>query len=109
QLDRSLRLVQGLDWPVRGLLADRIVKMRCRVVGVQLLGHGVLALVEPRALLLVIRLAEITADDGVVGVEARRCLDLATSAVQVALPDSGQPQPEPGQGIGRAARERLLS
>ena len=46
QLDRLLQVVERLDRPVRRLLRDGVVEPRRRVVRIELLGDGVLALVE---------------------------------------------------------------
>ena len=66
--------------------------------GVQFLGNGILALVQPGALLFIVGFAQIAADQGVVGVQAGGNLDVPAALVQMALPDLGQPQTQPRQG-----------
>ena len=58
--------------------------------------------------LLEIGLAEIAAQQGIVGVEADRDLDLAPPGVQVAVADLGEAEAEAGHRVGRVQRDRPL-
>ena len=62
ELDGSLHVMQGLHRPVGGLLGNGVIEVWRRVVGVQLLGDLVFALIQPGALFLVKRLAQVAAD-----------------------------------------------
>ena len=108
ELDRFFHIFQGLHRPVGGLLGDGVVEPGGGVVGVEFLGDGVFTLVQFRALFLVVGLAEVAADEGVVGVEAGGDLDLPSARLEVALADLGQTQTQARQGGGLVEADRLL-
>ena len=107
ELDRLLEALQRLHRPVGGLLGDRVVEVRRRVLGVRLLGELVLAAHEVLALLLEVGLAQVAAQERLAGVEAHRDLDLLAALGQLAVPDEGQPEAQPREGIGRVELDRL--
>lgn len=100
--------MQGLHRPVRCLFRDRIVEPWGGILGVQFLSNTILALIQRYAFLFIVGLAQIAPDNGVIGVQARGNLDLSASLMQIALPDLGQPEPQPGEGIRLIQRNRFV-
>ncbi len=103
ELDGLFHVLQRLHRSVGGLLGDGVVEPGRGIVGVEFLGDGVFTLIELGALFLVVGLAEVAADEGVVGVEAGGDLDLPAARLQVALADLGQAQAQGAAG-GRPDR-----
>ena len=100
--------MQRLAGAVCRLLGDCVIEVGRRVLGVQLLGHRVLARVQRRAFLLEVSLAQIAPDDRIVRVQTRRDLQVAASFIEFAIPDFRQPETEPRQRIRLIERDRLL-
>ncbi len=90
--------LQGFHRTVGGLLGDGIVKPWRGIVGVEFLGDGVFLLIERNAFFLIVGLAQVTADEGVVGIEAGGDFDFPAAGFQIALADLGQPNPRRGKG-----------
>ena len=93
------QVLQRFHRPVGGLLGDGVVKPGGGVVGVEFLGNGVFPFVEAGTLFLVEGLAQVAADQGVVGIQAGGDLDFRPSLLQLAVTDLGQPISQSGQWV----------
>ncbi len=92
--------MQRLDRPVGGLLVDGVVEPGGGVLGIEELGLLELGLGEPAALLLEVSLAEVAADQRVVGIEGSGYLDLLGAGVEIPFADLREAQAQPRQRIG---------
>ncbi len=101
-------ILQGFNGAVHALLEDGIVEPRCGVHGVELLGGGKLGCRQGLSLLLIVGLAQIAADEGIVHVEARGDFDFLAAFLKVPLADLRKPETEPRKRIGRVEGDGLL-
>jgi hypothetical protein len=99
--------VQGPDRLVLALLADGVVEVGRRIERIELLGDCELIGVERTALLLEVGFAQVGAQQGIAGVQARRDLEVPSTSLQGAVADHRETEAEPGQGIGGVAGNRL--
>jgi hypothetical protein len=104
--DRALEALERLDRAIGGLLRDRVVEPRRRVVGIEFLRLFELARVEAGPLLFVVGLAEVAAHDRVARIEAHRDLELARAVGDVALADRGEAEPQMWHRIGLVELDR---